>query len=61
MTPIPIEEIVLQILQFACMTVEMVPQGFNLGPCFDLLSSVTREFKNYISGIIGKSFMNKSY
>ena len=42
--------VVLSVLQFACTAVERLPQGFILGPAFDLLASMTKEFKHCLSG-----------
>ena len=50
MNMILIEEIILFILQLACEAIEAVPQDFIFGPSISLISSLTKEFKNHLSG-----------
>ena len=50
MNMILIEEIIIFILQLACEAVEAVPQDIILGPSISLISSLTKEFKNHLSG-----------
>ena len=47
---ISFDDIILLILQLACEAVESVPQNFIFGPSINLISSLTKEFKNHLSG-----------